>query len=99
MIKQSYLVTFDLPVPLPAAFIQGIPENRMVVDRLLRQQHFQFFAVAADRSQCWAVVMAESGEGVASILGELPLIDFMAYQIQELAILNIPEFTPSYSWN
>ncbi len=97
--KRSFLVIFELPDPLPDAFVAGIPENRKTVERLMSQQHLQFFAVAADRSRCWAVVMADSEAGVLNIISEFPLIRFMEVGIQELAMLTTPVLTPSPSWN
>ena len=82
------MVEFELPNPLSQDFINLIPSNRIVTNKLLNKGKFQSYTLSAERSKLWIVVVAESELDVLNILAELPLSDLMLPTIIPLAFHN-----------
>lgn len=84
----QYMIVFNLPNPFPEAFIEGIPEQRFVIEELLEAGDISSYTLSMDRSTLWCLVNAESELDAIMIIDKFPLIGFMDYEIQEIMFHN-----------
>lgn len=99
IMKKSFLVTFELPVPITQEFANLIPATRKVIDRMMLKQKIRMFAVSEDRSRAWSVIHARDQQEVRDIVGKFPLIRMMSMELSELSWVNSPVFAPGISLN
>jgi hypothetical protein len=97
--NKSFLVTFELPVPMTEEFAKLIPATRKIIDKLMLDRKIGMFAVSEDRTQAWSIIRAEDQGEVREIVNRFPLIRLMSMKLSELSWLNSPVFAPAISLN
>ena len=96
----QFMVEFDLPSPFSQEFIEKIPNQRMVINRMLEVGKIHSYALSMDRERLWCIINAKSELEVMEIIGEFPLHDFMTPHITELMFHNAVVFkVPAFSLN
>ncbi len=98
MLKQ-YMVEFDLPNPFPQDFINLIPMQRLMIDRLLAEGKIKSYSLSLDRAKLWTVFVAESAFDVIEGIAEWPLAEWMTPNIQELMFHHSSEMVLHFSLN
>lgn len=88
MIKQYFMVEFELPVPLTPEFLSLVPEHRLMVNKLLTSGKIKSYSLAADYSKIWAIFLGDSEFEVMENIAALPLSDFMIPIVEPLAFHN-----------
>lgn len=92
--KRNYLVDIQLPEELDEDFITRIPQQRMVVNKLMEKGIITTYALSADRTKLWIVIQTETPRMVKEILQKMPLYNkYMELLIYELAFHEIPSFS------
>lgn len=91
--KRNYLVDIQLPEKLDEDFITRIPQQRMVVNKLMEKGIITTYALSADRTKLWIVIQTETPRMVKEILQKMPLYKYMELLIYELAFHEIPSFS------
>lgn len=82
--QQFYMVEFELPNLLPAAFLERIPAQRSKIDELMVKGKIRSYSLSENRSKLWVIVVAKSEFEVMELLETLPLSDFMTPTITAL---------------
>ena len=85
---KQYLVYTALPSEFTEEFLSLIPEQRAMVNSLMRKGSILSYSLSADRSQLWIVMEAKSEISIIELLSEFPLIRFMKPEINELIFHN-----------
>lgn len=93
------MVTFELPEEMTEEFVALIPQQRYVINNLLLEGKIRSYSLAEDRSQLWAVLIAESEFEVMEILTQMPLIDYMTPTVTALMFHNSAERVLQFSLN
>ena len=96
---RQYMVEFDIPQPLTDDFLEMIPDQRSVIDRLFTDGKLLSYTVAADRKRVWAVIIAESESELLSYIDMLPMTSYMDYDYNELMFYNTVHLMPAMSLN
>lgn len=97
--QKLYHIEFILPDPMPAAFIQLIPEQRAMVKKMMEQRVLRSYALALDRSRMWCVLSASSEFELLEEISRLPLSQYLTPRISELMFHNSAEMVLSFSMN
>ncbi|SOE21495.1 Muconolactone delta-isomerase [Spirosomataceae bacterium TFI 002] len=96
----QYMITFSLPDTFPQEFIEQIPEQRFVIDKMLKEGKLFSYTLTLDRSRLWCIANADSEMEVVSLIHQFPLIDYMNYEIEELMFHNQSAIqVPAFSLN
>lgn len=94
------MVTFELPIPFTDTFIEKIPQQRDVINRLLAEQKIQSYSLSMNRDKLWCLVNADSEFEVVTIVDTFPLVDYMPYEVSELMFHNVATIQiPAFSLN
>ncbi len=93
------MVEFDIPQPLTEDFLDIIPDQRTVIDRLFTDGKLLSYTVASDRTRVWAVMIAESESELLSYIDRLPMTPYMDYDYNELMFHNTVHLMPAMSLN
>lgn len=96
---RQYMVEFDIPQPLTDDFLEMIPEQRAVIDKLFSDGKLLSYTVASDRRRVWAVIIAESESELLSYIDILPMTPYMDYDYNELMFYNTVHLMPAMSLN
>jgi muconolactone delta-isomerase len=97
--QKLYHVEFTLPDPMPALFIQLIPEQRSMVKKMMEQRVLRSYALSLDRSRMWCIFAANSEFELLEEVSRLPLSQYLTPRICELMFHNSAEMTLSFSMN
>ncbi|HMS64599.1 MAG TPA: hypothetical protein PKD83_05020 [Ignavibacteria bacterium] len=96
----EYMVEMDLPLPFDNEFISLIPEQRKIVDKLMREKLITMYAVSVEEGKLWTALLAESEDAAAEILMRFPIIELVEYRMYKLAFHNnIGAVTSQFSLN
>lgn len=96
----QFLVDFNLPGTLNEEFMDLIPYQRAMVNRLFKDGVLLNYAMSLESSKLWAVFNAHSELEVQAIIADLPLTEFMKYEINMLTFYNsMQPITPDFSMN
>lgn len=87
---KTYMVDVQLPEYLDEEFISKIPDQRMVVNRMMEKGLIASYALAMDRSKLWISMNAQSERQVREILQKMPLYKHMSIMIYDLAFSETP---------
>lgn len=68
-----YMIELVLPNPITPEFMELIPQNMEVTNKLLSEGKVQYYTVSLEQSKVWMVVEAETEFDAQAILAELPL--------------------------
>lgn len=94
------MVDFTLPSQLSQEFIQLIPSQRAVVNRLLNEGKLLNYALSLENSKLWAVFSVENEAELMELISSLPLTGFMRVRINELTFFQSANpFAPAFSFN
>lgn len=83
--NQHYLAEINLIDSFSTEFIQLIPEQRKLVDKLMNDGVIVSYALSMERKKIWVVFEAKDENAVLNTIYEFPLIRFMQPKIHELA--------------
>jgi len=83
---------------LTEEFISLMPEQRAMVNSLMRKGIIASYTLSADKSQCWIVMSAKSEIKVIEILADFPLRRFMKTEIHELMFHNSTQLNVPKVW-
>jgi len=98
--EYQYMVDFRLPEILSEDFLKLIPRQRNKINKLFREGRLINYALSLDHSKMWAVVAANSEKEVENLLMELPLTQFMDFDINMLTLYNsVNGESPAFSLN
>lgn len=94
----EFLIDITLPDELEDEFIAKIPEQRLMVNKLLAKGIVLSYSLSADRTKLWITMQADSRQEIIRQLNIFPLIDYFTYKIHLLAFHNssavqIPPFS------
>jgi len=96
----QFLVDFKLPDYLPEEFMELIPYQRAMVNRLFKDGTLLNYALSLESSRLWTVVNASTEHEAEAIIRDLPLTQFMNFEIATLTFYNSMEpVTPDFSMN
>lgn len=96
----QYMVDFTLPSDLSEEFVQKIPAQRNMVNRLISEGKILNYALSLQHSKLWAVFAAESETDLMELVHRLPLTRYMQVNISELTFYNASNpVTPAFSAN
>ena len=96
----QFLVDFRLPDYLPEEFMELIPYQRAMVNRLFKDGTLLNYALSLESSRLWTVVNASTEQEAEAIVKDLPLTQFMSFEIATLTFYNSMEpVTPDFSMN
>lgn len=99
-ILYEYMVTFDLPKYFDEEFISLIPEQRAVVDKLMKSGIITSYAVSLESSNLWVTMIAENDFEVNEIIAGFPIMEKIEYKITKLAFRNtVNPLVPHFSLN
>lgn len=82
------MVHIKLPAELTEEFIALIPEQRAMVNDLMRRGVIISYTLSLDRTQLWVVMDSKSEVNVIEVLAEFPLIHFMKPEIHDILFHN-----------
>jgi muconolactone delta-isomerase len=96
---QQYMVDFFLP-EFTEEFVALIPQHRLRVNKLMSRGVILSYAVSADRTRSWAMLVAKSKGEAERILRTLPLFPLIEYEMRELMFHNsVSMALPAISMN
>ncbi|MFN0034148.1 MAG: muconolactone Delta-isomerase family protein [Saprospiraceae bacterium] len=96
----QYMVDFTLPTELPEEFVNKIPQQRGMVNRLLSEGKILNYALSLENSKLWIVFAAHSEVELMEMVHRLPLTHFMKVRVNELTFYNsFNAFIPAFSVN
>jgi hypothetical protein len=83
--NNTYLAHIILPDEFDVNFYKLIPNQRMVINRLLRQHVVLSYSLDMERKNLWVFLSAKSEADVMDVLSTFPIIRFVKVNIHELA--------------
>jgi muconolactone delta-isomerase len=96
----QYMVDFTLPTDLPEEFVNKIPQQRSMVNRLLTEGKILNYALSLENSKLWVVFAAQSEADLMEMVHRLPLTQYMKVRVNELTFYNsLNGFVPAFSVN
>ena len=94
------MVTFDLPKYFDDEFTSLIPEQRAVVDKLMKGGVITSYAVSLESSKLWVTMIAENEFEINEIISGFPIADKCRSTISRLAFRNtVNPLVPQFSKN
>ena len=97
---KQFMIYIKLPEVKTEEFNSLIPQQRSMVNSLMRKGVIISYSLSLDRTELWVVMDADSEINVIEVLAEFPLIHFMKPEIHELMFHNsIYVNVPSLSLN
>ncbi|MFN0212951.1 MAG: muconolactone Delta-isomerase family protein [Saprospiraceae bacterium] len=96
----QYMVDFTLPAELPEEFVNKIPQQRNLVNRLLTEGKILNYALSLENSKLWVVFAAQSEAELMEMVHRLPLTRYMKVRVNELTFYNsVNAYVPAFSVN
>lgn len=94
------MVEFKLPEQMTQEYLSLIPSHKLKVKNYFDQNILQNYTLAYNLRKLWAIFTAKSKEEVHSYISELPLSQYMTYEIHELMFHETGSvITPTFSLN
>lgn len=79
------MVEIELPSIFNEDFIEKIPEQRYMINKLIEKGTIVSYSLAADRSKLWATMNAANAGEIKQIVRKMPLYEyFVNYNIHDL---------------
>ncbi len=98
--EYHYMVDFQLPDNITTEFMDLVPYQRMVVNKLFEEGKIVSYALSLENSKLWGIFSANSELEVMDIISDLPLTPFMKVDICLLTFYNDSKTsTPKFSLN
>ena len=85
---KQFMINIKLPDVKTEEFNSLIPQQRAMVNSMMRKGIIISYSLSFDRRQLWIVMDAKSEINVIEVLAELPLMRFMKPEIIELLFHN-----------
>lgn len=85
---KQFMIFIRLPEVKTEEFNSLIPQQRSMVNSLMRKGIIISYSLSLDRTELWVVMDAASEINVIELLSEFPLIRFMKPEINELMFHN-----------
>ena len=93
------MVEFELPEVLTEEFLNLVPQQRFVINKMLSDGQLKSYSLSMDRSTLWAVMTATSEFEVMELITQMPLCDYMTPHVSELMFHNGAETITQFSLN
>lgn len=93
------MVIFDLPTPLSEELMDLIPEQKTVMDDLFASGKLLSYTVSLDRTQVWAIILAEEESELISYIDHFPMTSYMDFDYKEIMFHNTVHLMPTMSLN
>ncbi|MBR9919918.1 MAG: hypothetical protein GYB31_03705 [Bacteroidetes bacterium] len=97
--NRIFMVEFALPAVMTEEFMQRIPAQRAMVDKLMAEGNIKAYSLALDRSKLWTIMRGESEFEIMETIARFPLVDFMDPDISELSFHNSEDHVLQFSLN
>jgi hypothetical protein len=88
----KFMVEMDLPSPLTVDFVSQIPAQQYAVEKLMTAGLIVSYSLSLEHSKLWIIMIADTDDELAKLLGTLPLTPFMKSKWYALAFSNIGTF-------
>ena len=86
MTMNQYMIVIALPIEKSEDYISLIPEQRTIVEVMIKKGIVAAYSLAADRTTLWTVINAETEQEAIDLLSKFPLAKHMKnFNIHELA--------------
>lgn len=95
----QYMVDFTLVGNLSEEFMDLVPYQRVVVNKLFQQGKLVNYALSAEKAKVWAIFNADSESEVRKMISTFPLSKFMDVEISLLSQLDGQKAEPAFSLN
>jgi muconolactone delta-isomerase len=96
----QYMVEFTMPMNLPEEFVQRIPQQRDMVNRLFHEGKVLSYALSLESGKLWAIFAATSETELMQLVQRLPLTRYMKLKVSELTFYNASHpFSSAFSMN
>lgn len=81
----SYMIEIDLPDNYTEEFEQRIPQQRLIVTKLMEKGTIISYSLALDKGKLWVTALAASKTQIRNMISNMPLYNFFVeYIIHEL---------------
>jgi len=98
--KDVYLVHITLPDVFTQKFYSFIPDQRIIINKLLEKRTVLSYSLDMERKNMWVFIEAVSEQEVMDILSTFPIIKDVKVNIHELAFFdNAPIHLPELIMN
>jgi muconolactone delta-isomerase len=96
----QYMVEFTMPLNLPEEFVQRIPQQRDMVNRLFQEGKVLSYALSLESGKLWSIFAATSETELMQLVQRLPLTRYMKLKVNELTFYNASHpFSAVFSMN
>jgi muconolactone delta-isomerase len=100
MDNTQYMVDFTLPKEMSEDFVNLIPRQRSMVNKLLGAGKLLQYALSLENGKLWAIFSVEGESELNEVVEGLPLSPYMKWRISELTFYNAAHpFVPVFSVN
>jgi hypothetical protein len=99
IMKQEYMVEFNLPDVFVDEFISKIPQQRKQIEDLMTRGIVKSYSLALNYSKLWMIVSADTEFDIMKILEDLPLSNFMIPSIAPLMFHKANKTVREFSLN
>ena len=93
------MVIFDLDSPFTEEMIELVSDQKAVMDDLFASGKLISYTVSVDRTQMWAIMLAEEESELISYIDNFPMIHYMDFDYKEIMFHNTVHLMPSMSLN
>lgn len=94
------MVVIKLPTQFTNEFVNKIPRQRALINKLLLKGIIISYTLSGDRSTLWVLMNGDSTAEVSTIIDTFPLREFMSYRVNEVMFHQQAEFgIPQFSLN
>lgn len=94
-----FMVTIDLPAPLKNKLNGLMDKQSRAIRKLMASGKISFYGMSENGGKIWAIVEAESTIEVMELIGDLPIYEYISYDIQSMDHVNVQNVLPQYSLN
>ena len=99
-IQNQYMVEFTMPTNLSEEFVQRIPQQREMVNRMFNEGKILTYALSLESGKLWSIFAVPSEDELTQLVQRLPLTRYMKMKISALTIFNASHpITPAFSMN
>lgn len=96
---KQYMVVFNLDSPFTEEMKSLVPEQKEAFDDLFSSGSLLSYTVSMERTQMWAIFLAQAESELISYIDGLPMIPFMEFDYHEILFHNTVHLMPSMSLN
>ncbi len=93
------MAEFELPVPFPPDFIQGIPDQRTFINEKMLEGVIKSYTLSLDRQKLWIVLHVDNEWDVYNLVAEMPLAKWLSPEVSPLMFHNTAEVMMPFSLN